>query len=93
MEGGTKEASARGGRSWWDRVAKFGACVGIGLLEHGVEVTDPLPYGEKQVVVGGVVVGVERKALAEGIYLARIHDDSFTMAVPDGFQPRYRTAA
>jgi hypothetical protein len=36
---------------------------------------------------------VEKKAIDEGIYLARIHDDSFSLAVPKGFKPKYRTAA
>jgi hypothetical protein len=31
---------------------------------------------------------VAQKALREGIYLARIHDNQFELQVPDGFQPR-----
>jgi len=31
---------------------------------------------------------VARKALQEGIYLARIHDDEFEIQVPEGFQPK-----
>jgi hypothetical protein len=32
--------------------------------------------------------GVRKKALQEGIYLARIHDGQFELQVPDDFQPR-----
>ncbi|MFL6201918.1 MAG: DUF3782 domain-containing protein, partial [Thermoanaerobaculia bacterium] len=31
---------------------------------------------------------LQEKVLAEGIYLARIHDGQFEIQVPDGFQPR-----
>jgi len=31
---------------------------------------------------------LERRVLAEGIYLARIHDDTFEITVPNSFQPR-----
>jgi hypothetical protein len=31
---------------------------------------------------------LEKRVLAEGIYLARIHDDTFEITVPDTFQPR-----
>jgi hypothetical protein len=31
---------------------------------------------------------LEKRVLAEGIYLARIHDDTFEITVPDSFQPR-----
>jgi hypothetical protein len=31
---------------------------------------------------------LEKRVLKEGIYLARIHDDTFEITVPDSFQPR-----
>lgn len=31
---------------------------------------------------------LEKRVLAEGIYLARIHDDTFEITVPDSFRPR-----
>jgi hypothetical protein len=31
---------------------------------------------------------LEKRVLAEGIYLARIHDDTFEITVPKSFQPR-----
>lgn len=35
---------------------------------------------------------VEAQAAAEGIYTARISDDTFTLTTPKGFRPKYRTA-
>jgi hypothetical protein len=31
---------------------------------------------------------LQKRVLTEGIYLARIHDDTFEISVPEGFQPR-----
>jgi len=31
---------------------------------------------------------LEKRVLKEGIFLARIHDDTFEITVPDSFQPR-----
>jgi len=57
------------------------------------ELRDYLPdHRDKKVY--GVLAAVDapeklqEKVLAEGIYLARIHDGQFEIQVPDGFQPR-----
>jgi hypothetical protein len=50
--------------------------------------------GHKDKKVYGILAAVdipedlEKRVLKEGIYLARIHDETFEITVPDSFQPR-----
>ena len=57
------------------------------------EVRNFFPVSPNQKVYGILAVvdapeELQQRVLAEGIYLARIHDEEFDLEVPEGFQPR-----
>ena len=57
------------------------------------EVRTFFPVSPNQKVYGILAVveapeELQQRVLAEGIYLARIHDEEFDLEVPEGFQPR-----